>query len=73
MLNKHEILNASTRKGKAVALRGQQHEADGAARERSNTIVGGKFAQQEEEGHVTSNGGRIILHVTCFKYNRKGY
>ena len=73
MLNKHELLNAHKRKPKKE----HQHEDDPSKEESSKKggrYNGQHFAQTgSKEELVARTDGRLIAHITCYKYNRKGY
>ena len=39
----------------------------------SKILEGGQFVQKKVDGPVAESDGRMVPHITCFKYGRKGH
>jgi len=73
MLNKHDLLNSPKKKPvDEKNAEGNERKYDASHSSRQGRYQGQQFAHRATGAPVVGIGRRLITHITCYKYNRKG-
>ena len=71
MMNKHELLNAPSKKANAQEWR-KQRDADNLTSDHTDTVIGEQFIQHGQGNHFKGTDVRTIPHIIYFKCNYEG-